>query len=106
MARMQYQALLKATGGTQGSRPTTTANEIAAVQRRLVAKNLERPEANRDIYTRTWSLIEAEEEGTRQEAREWQDYDLAWLKDNQDGYSDVLTAMLGTLELGEEVRPS
>lgn len=55
MGKVQYQALLKATGGVQGSN-RETINYIAAVesiptklnsmQRRYVARNLERPTVN------------------------------------------------------------
>lgn len=71
MEKMQYQAPLKATGGIQGSR-RETINRIEAVesmptklcsmQTRHIARNLEGPSVNQDIYPPDWSLKDREEE--------------------------------------------
>lgn len=61
--KVQYQAFLQATGAIQGSR-RETVNQIAAAEDirtkpySMIARNLERPAVSRDIYPRTWSLIE------------------------------------------------
>lgn len=62
MEKLLYQALLKATGGIQGSKQETI-NQIAAVesiqaklssmQTRHIARNLTRPSVNRDNYPPT-----------------------------------------------------
>lgn len=76
-----------------GSRPETI-NQIAAVedmrtklysmQTRHIARNLERPSVNRDIYPQIWSLIEAMEAGGDDEkGRPWWDQDVVWVAEKE-----------------------
>lgn len=83
MQRVQYQALLKAAGGVQGSK-RGTIDHIAAVEdimaklesmeRRYAARKPERPEFNKDFHPTAWSL----ERGLPEDkGREWHDHSIA-----------------------------
>lgn len=77
--------------------------KLHSMQTRYVARNLERPSVNRDIYPPTWSLTEEmEEEEVYEEGRAWWDHNVTWLAEKTSGYSNVPTAMLGNLGLGQE----